>query len=159
MYKIPSGSEKTMQNSFTKEEYSEYVDKVSPKSKVLRNVIRAFIVGGLICVFGQFINNLLTMRGLDKDTAATLTSFILVFTGALFTGLNVYDELGRYAGAGSIVPITGFANSIVSPAMEFKSEGFITGVGAKMFVIAGPVLVYGISTSVIVGIIYYLLRF
>ncbi len=148
-----------MQKTFTKQEYSQYVDKISPKSKVLRNVTRAFVVGGAICVVGQFINNLLTMQGFDKETSGTLTSFILVFMGALFTGLNIYDELGRYAGAGSIVPITGFANSIVSPAMEFKSEGYVTGVGAKMFVIAGPVLVYGISASVVAGIIYYLLRF
>lgn len=154
------GSEnKNMDRTFTKQEYSQYVDKISPKSKVLRNVVRAFIVGGLICVVGQFISNILIMRGMDKETAGTLTSFILVFLGALFTGLNVYDELGKYGGAGSIVPITGFANSIVSPAMEFKSEGYITGVGAKMFVIAGPVLVYGISASVLAGIIYYLFKF
>lgn len=148
-----------MDKAFTKQEYQQYVEKVSPKSKVLRNVIRAFIVGGFICMVGQFINNLLTMRGLDKDSASNLTALILISLGALFTGLNVYDELGRYAGAGSIVPITGFANSIVSPAMEFKSEGYVTGVGARMFVIAGPVLVYGITASVIAGIIYYLLKF
>ncbi|MCX8129265.1 MAG: stage V sporulation protein AC [Clostridia bacterium] len=148
-----------MQKTFTKKEYEQYVEKVSPKSRIVRNVVRAFVVGGSICIVGQFINNLLAMRGIDKDTVSNLTALILVFLGALLTGLNIYDELGRYAGAGSIIPITGFANSIVSPAMEFKSEGYLVGVGSKMFVIAGPVLVYGISTSVIVGIIHYLLRF
>jgi stage V sporulation protein AC len=148
-----------MQKAFTKEEYQQYVDKKSPNSNIKRNIIRAFVVGGLICIVGQFISNLLRAKGLKPDDAASLTSLILVLLGAIFTGLNVYDELGRFAGAGSIVPITGFANSIVSPAMEFKSEGYITGVGAKMFVIAGPVLVYGISASVIAGIIYYILKF
>ncbi|MCX7923644.1 MAG: stage V sporulation protein AC [Clostridia bacterium] len=148
-----------MQKAFTKEEYNKYVETKSPKSKILRNIIRAFVVGGLICVIGQLISNLLAARGFSKEFTSSLTSLILIFVGALFTGLNVYDELGRYAGAGSIVPITGFANSIVSPAMEFKSEGYVTGVGAKMFVIAGPVIVYGTSASVIAGILYYLLRF
>lgn len=148
-----------MQKAFTKQEYQQYVEKVSPKSKTLRNTVRAFLVGGLICTVGQFINNLLTARGLNKEVASNLTSLILIFLGALLTGLNVYDELGKYAGAGSIVPITGFANSIVSPAMEFKSEGYIMGVGSRMFATAGPVLVYGISAAVISGIFYYLLRF
>jgi stage V sporulation protein AC len=120
-------------------------------------MIRAFIVGGLICIVGQFITNLLKMRGLGQDETAGITSLLMILFGALLTGLNVYDDIGRFAGAGSIVPITGFANSIVSPAMEFKSEGYIMGVGAKMFVIAGPVLVYGISTSVIAGIIHFML--
>ena len=147
-----------MQKVFTKEEYRKYVERKSPKSKVARNIARAFVVGGLICVLGQFIANLLKMRGLDQDSVSNVTALIMVLLGALFTGLNIYDELGRYAGAGSIVPITGFANSIVSPAMEFKSEGYVMGVGAKMFLIAGPVLVYGISASVVAGIIYYLLK-
>jgi stage V sporulation protein AC len=142
----------------TNKEYREYVEKKSPKSKILRNIIRAFVVGGLICVIGQFINNFFRARGMDIDVSGSLTSIIMIFLGALFTGLNIYDDLGKFAGAGSIVPITGFANSIVSPAMEFKSEGYIMGVGARMFVIAGPVLVYGISASIIAGIIYYLLR-
>ena len=148
-----------MKKIFTNQEYQQYVDKKSPNSKILRNITRAFIIGGLICIVGQFISNLLRSKGLNPDEVASLTSLILVMLGAVFTGFNVYDELGKYAGAGSIVPITGFANSIVSPAMEFKSEGYITGVGAKMFIIAGPVLVYGISASVIAGIIYYLLKF
>jgi stage V sporulation protein AC len=147
-----------MKKTFTKQEYEQYVDKVSPKSKIARNVVRAFIIGGIICIIGQFITNLLKARGLEQDMVSGLTSLIMIFLGALFTGLNIYDELGRYAGAGSIVPITGFANSIVSPAMEFKSEGYILGVGAKMFVIAGPVLVYGITASVVVGVVYFFVK-
>jgi stage V sporulation protein AC len=149
---------KKMIRELTNKEYREYVEKKSPKSKILRNIIRAFVVGGLICVIGQFINNFFRARGMDIDVSGSLTSIIMIFLGALFTGLNIYDDLGKFAGAGSIVPITGFANSIVSPAMEFKSEGYIMGVGARMFVIAGPVLVYGISASIIAGIIYFLLR-
>ena len=147
-----------MQKTLTKKEYQKYVDKKSPNSNIVRNVIRAFIVGGLICVLGQFITNIFTMKGYEQEQISSLTPLIMIFLGALFTGLNLYDDLGRFAGAGSIVPITGFANSIVSPAMEFKSEGYIMGVGARMFVIAGPVLVYGISTSIVLGIIYYLFR-
>jgi stage V sporulation protein AC len=139
----------------TKDEYQKYVNKKYPNSKLLRNVFRAFLVGGLICVVGQLFTNLLKQEGFSSDTVAPLTSMIMIFLGATFTGLNVYDDLGRFAGAGSIVPITGFANSIVSPAMEYKSEGYVLGVGAKMFVIAGPVIVYGVSTSVIVGLIYF----
>lgn len=147
-----------MQKRMTAKEYQQYADKRAPKSRIFRNTVRAFVVGGLICCVGQFISNFLKMRGLGMDSVSALTSLIMIFLGALFTGLNIYDELGRYAGAGSIVPITGFANSIVSPAMEFKSEGYIMGVGARMFVVAGPVLVYGISASIVAGIIYYLLR-
>jgi stage V sporulation protein AC len=147
-----------MQNTMTKEEYRKYAEKMSPKSKTLRNIFRAFIVGGLICTVGQFFTNIYQSRGLDQVAASNLTTLTMIFLGILFTALNVYDELGKFAGAGSIVPITGFANSIVSPAMEFKTEGYVMGLGAKMFIIAGPVLVYGISTSVVMGIIYYLLR-
>ena len=147
-----------MQKILTKQEYQKYVDKKSPDSKLFRNLIRAFVVGGLICSIGQFFFNIYKSRGLDPDVSSSLTSMSMIFLGALFTGLNVYDELGRYAGAGSIVPITGFANSIVSPAMEYKSEGYVLGVGSKMFLIAGPVIVYGVSVSVIVGFIHYLLK-
>ena len=147
-----------MHKTLTKEEYQKYVDRKSPNSNVLRNVIRAFIVGGSICLVGQFVTNLFRLKGYGQDEIANLTTLVMIFLGALFTGLNVYDELGRYAGAGSLVPITGFANSIVSPAMEFKSEGYVMGVGARMFVIAGPVLVYGISTSIVMGILHYLLK-
>ncbi len=142
----------------TNEEYSKYVDKKSPNSKLLRNMGRAFLVGGAICIIGQFILNLLVNYGFDKETAGSITTMIMIFLGAFFTGLNIYDELGRFAGAGSIIPITGFANSIVSPAMEFKSEGFVLGLGAKMFVIAGPVIVYGVAASVLAGVIHYFLK-
>lgn len=142
----------------TDKEYQNYVEKKSPNSNIVRNVIRAFIVGGLICIVGQFITNTLRMRGYDQEKVAGVTSLLMILMGALFTGLNLYDDLGRFAGAGSIVPITGFANSIVSPAMEFKSEGYVMGVGGRMFVIAGPVLVYGISASIVAGIVYFLLR-
>lgn len=142
----------------TDKEYQNYVEKKSPNSNIVRNVIRAFIVGGLICIVGQFITNALRMRGYDQEKVAGVTSLLMILMGALFTGLNLYDDLGRFAGAGSIVPITGFANSIVSPAMEFKSEGYVMGVGGRMFVIAGPVLVYGISASIVAGIVYFLLR-
>lgn len=148
-----------MKNTMTKKEYQQYVEKRAPKSKILRNITRAFVVGGLICIVGQFIMNILKAKGLGTDSAGNLTTLILILIGAFLTGINIYDELGRYAGAGSIIPITGFANSIVSPAMEFKSEGYVTGVGSKMFVIAGPVLVYGISASVVAGLLYYLLKF
>lgn len=129
-----------------------------PKPKMLKNIILAFLVGGAICDVGQFFNNYLIGIGISKAEVGTYVSIIMVFIGALLTGIGVYDKLANFAGAGSVVPITGFANSIVSPAMEFKKEGFIFGVGAKMFTIAGPVLVYGICSSVIVGIIYYFIK-
>jgi len=140
----------------TNEEYSKYVDKKTPNSRLLLNMFKAFVIGGAICTVGQLISNLLLGLGYEKDTVSSLTAMSMIFLGAFFTGLNVYDELGRFAGAGSIIPITGFANSIVAPAMEYKSEGFILGVGAKMFTVAGPVLVYGIIASIIAGILYYL---
>lgn len=138
--------------------YNEYVKQKMPKSKVFLDCIKAFFVGGAICTVGQGLR-LLAQEVLlldDKGTAA-FVAMVLVFLGALFTGLGLYDVLGNFAGAGSIVPITGFANSIVSPALEFKSEGLIMGMSAKMFVIAGPVLVFGISASVIYGVILVLL--
>ncbi|HEY8349537.1 MAG TPA: stage V sporulation protein AC [Clostridia bacterium] len=147
-----------MQRVMTKDEYRKYVDKVSPDSKTARNVLRAFMVGGFICVIGQFFLNSFKNMGLDQDTASSLTSIVMILVGVSLTALNLYDDIGRFAGAGSIVPITGFANSIASPAIEYKSEGYVLGVGARMFLVAGPVLVYGISMSIIFGIIHYLLR-
>jgi len=123
-------------------EYNKYANQKSPKPTYLKNCIWAFIVGGIICTIAQFIANQLEGFGLDKKEVASALAIILVFLGALLTGLGIYDKLGKFAGAGSIVPITGFANSIVSPAMEYKREGYIFGVGAKLFSIAGPVLVY-----------------
>lgn len=147
-----------MQSIYTKKEYQDYVNKKSPNSPIAKNLVWAFVIGGLICVVGQAFRSFFISRGFGTDTVASLTSIIMIFIGAFLTGINLYDELGKRAGAGSIVPITGFANSIVSPAMEFKSEGHVLGVGARMFVIAGPVLVFGISTSVIIGILYFMFR-
>ncbi len=136
-------------------EYQEYVKNKIPKPNYLKNCFWAFFVGGAICTIAQFINNWLKNSGLDKTDAGTVTVIIMVFLGAFLTGLGIYDKLGKRAGAGSIVPITGFANSIVSPAMEFKTEGYVLGVAAKMFSVAGPVLVYGFGSSVIIGVLYY----
>ena len=138
----------------TNQQYSDYVDKKTPNSPILKNCFNAFWVGGLICTIGQFIMEICKYRGLDNEISATITSIILIFLSAFLTALNIFNKIGKFAGAGSLVPITGFANSIVSPAMEYKSEGYVMGVGAKMFTVAGPVLVYGISTSIIVGIVY-----
>jgi stage V sporulation protein AC len=143
----------------SRDEYKKYVDKMSPNSKAVRNFFRAYLVGGLICVIGQVFTNTFKQMGFDMDIVASLTAIVMVFLGVLFTGLNIYDELGRFAGAGSIVPITGFANSIASPAMEYRSEGYVLGIGARMFLVAGLVLVYGYSSSIIAGILHYLIRF
>jgi stage V sporulation protein AC len=146
-----------MKKTFTKEEYSQYVKSATPNSNLFSNMIKAFIVGGIICDIGQLITNLLKARGLNMETASAITTIIMIFIGAFLTALNVYDVIGKFAGAGSVVPITGFANSVVSPAMEFKSEGHIMGIGAKMFIIAGPVIVFGVCASIIAGIIHYLI--
>ena len=138
----------------SKEEYQTYVDQKTPNSPILKNCFNAFWVGGLICAIGQIIFEICKTRGIDETNSYTIVSMILVFCSAFLTGLNVFNKIGKFAGAGSLIPITGFANSIVSPAMEYKSEGYVMGVGAKMFTVAGPVLVYGISSSIIVGIIY-----
>lgn len=146
------------QTEYGKKKYQEMVKEVSPPSKTLTNCARAFIVGGLICVLGQIITDVLTLRGLTLDDARLLTSVTLIFLSILLTGLGLYEKLGKHAGAGSVVPITGFANSIAAPAIEFKKEGLVLGVGAKMFVIAGPVIVYGTFASVLVGLVYYFLK-
>ena len=142
----------------SKEYYSKYVDKKTPNSKTTTNLLKAFIVGGIICVIGQIISSFCISKGFSKEVASSITSIILIFIGSFLTAINVYNKIGKRAGAGSIVPITGFANSIVSPAIEYKSEGYVLGVGAKMFLVAGPVLVFGISSSIIYGLIYYLLN-
>lgn len=129
----------------TPAEYNAYVTRLSPKSPLWKDCLNAFWIGGLICVIGQLIGDGIKLLDWGEDQTAAATSAVMIFLGALFTGLNLYDDVAKVAGAGTIVPITGFANSIVSPAMEFKSEGLVLGVGAKMFSIAGPVLVYGFS--------------
>jgi len=140
----------------TKKDYQNYVDKKTPNSPIIKNCINAFWVGGLICVIGQLINSYCKYIGLDIQLSGTIVSIILIGISAFLTGLNCFNKIGKFAGAGSLIPITGFANSIVSPAMEYKSEGYVMGVGAKMFTVAGPVLVYGISSSIVVGIIYFI---
>ena len=140
----------------TQKDYQEYVNKKSPNSPILKNCLNAFWVGGLICSIGQIIMDFCIFKGLDKELAGTVVSIILIAISAFLTGLNLFNKIGKFAGAGSLVPITGFANSIVAPSMEYKSEGYIMGVGAKMFTVAGPVLVYGISTAIIIGIGYLL---
>ncbi|MHB1392947.1 MAG: stage V sporulation protein AC [Clostridia bacterium] len=145
-----------MKTQMSSKQYEEYIKDKLPKPKSFRNCVAAFVVGGLICDVAQFISNMAKSYGYNQEAVSSITATAMVFLGAFLTGIGIYDRLGRFGGAGSIVPITGFANSIVSPAMEFKREGFVFGVGAKMFVLAGPVLVYGISSSIIVGFIYYL---
>ncbi len=137
----------------TPQEYQSYVDKKSPNSPILRNCFNAFWVGGLICCIGQLIFFCCTSKGLDNTSSSTVVSICLIGLSAFLTSINVFNRIGKLAGAGSLIPITGFANSIVAPAMEYKSEGYVMGVGAKMFTVAGPVLIYGISASVLVGLI------
>ena len=137
----------------TKQTYKEYVNKKSPNSPILKNCFNAFWVGGLICSIGQIILEICKTQGLSTEASGTIVSIILIAISAFLTGLNFFNKLGKFAGAGSLIPITGFANSIVSPAIEYKSEGYVMGVGAKMFTVAGPVLVYGISASVLIGLI------
>lgn len=138
----------------TNKEYQTYVDKKSPNSPILKNCFNSFWVGGLICVIGQIILEICKFRELELEMGYTIVSISLIFVSAFLTSLNLFNKIGKFAGAGSLVPITGFANSIVSPSIEYKSEGYVMGVGAKMFTVAGPVLVYGISTSIIVGLCY-----
>lgn len=139
----------------TKEEYAEMLGSQSPPSNLLLDMVWAFVVGGLICTTGQAISEFYKSRGLDQTAVSAATAITLVFLGGLLTALHLYDKIAKKAGAGTLVPITGFSNAIVSPAMEFKSEGFVLGLGAKLFAIAGPVLVYGISASVIYGLILF----
>ncbi len=139
----------------TEKQYARLVKELSPPSPMGKDCIWAFAVGGLICTLGQLAINAYTALGLDKTDAGTAASMTLVALSALLTGLSLYDNIAKFAGAGTLVPITGFANSIAAPAIEFKTEGFILGLGAKMFTIAGPVIVYGTVASVVYGIIYW----
>lgn len=137
----------------TKQEYSDYVNQKSPNSPILRNCFNAFWVGGLICSIGQIIMDFCMYKGLEQTASSTVVSIVLIGLSALLTSINIFNKVGKFAGAGSLIPITGFANSIVSPAIEYKSEGYVMGVGGKMFTVAGPVLVFGICSSVVIGII------
>lgn len=139
----------------TENEYSQLVNELSPKSPIWKDCLKAFTVGGLICAIGQVFLDWYLKLGLPDRQAGTAASMTLVALSALLTGLSVYDDIAKHAGAGTLVPITGFANAVSAPAVEFQSEGFVLGVGAKMFTIAGPVIVYGVSASVIYGLIYW----
>lgn len=142
-----------MEQINTQKQYDKLVKEKSPNSPILKDCFNAFWVGGLICSIGQIILDFCIFKGMDPTLASTVVSIVLIAISATLTALNLFNRIGKFAGAGSLVPITGFANSVVSPAIEYKSEGYVMGVGGKMFTVAGPVLVFGISTSIIVGII------
>ena len=140
----------------TEKQYQRIVKEMAPKSPVKKDCLNAFWIGGLICALGQLLINGYTALGMEKEMASTAGSMTLVALSALLTGLSVYDDIAKVAGAGTLVPITGFANSVAAPAVEFKTEGFVLGVGAKIFTIAGPVIVYGVSAGVVYGVIYWI---
>lgn len=143
-------------NSLTDNEYSGLVKKASPPTKSYKTIPLAFLFGGAICALGEVFINLYLSLGMEKDAAFATASITLVFIAALLTGLNVYDNIAKYGGAGALVPITGFANAVASPALEFKSEGYILGLGAKLFAIAGPVIVYGVAAGIVYGVAIFL---
>ena len=141
----------------SRSEYAQFVSETAPRSEHLSTMIKAFVIGGLICCLGQAVSDVISMldQSLDKDTVANITTIFMIFLGAFVTGLGLYDDIGNFAGAGSIIPITGFANSIVAPAMEYKKEGIVFGVCARMFVVAGPIIVVGVVTSIVAGLIAF----
>ena len=147
-----------MKNKMTNQEYNEYVKTKTPSSRLVKNCIMAFLIGGLICCIGQALIAIYKQFGMTDDNAKAAVSVTLIFLGALLTGLDIYPKIAKHAGAGTIVPITGFANSVVAPALEAKTEGFVLGTGAKIFTIAGPVILYGTLASFVAGIIYCLIR-
>ena len=144
--------------NITQQQYGEMVKKASPNSKSLIDIPCAFLIGGLICLIGQALTNIYVRMGFDERTSAAWCTVTLVFLSALFTGLGLYGKLAKHGGAGTLVPVTGFANAVASPAVEFKSEGLVLGLGAKIFIIAGPVILYGAAASVIYGIIYFFMK-
>lgn len=144
--------------SISKDEYSKMTDKASPNSPVILNCVKAFLFGGVICCFGQLLNTIFEKAGMGEDQIKIATPCIIIIITAILTGIGVFDKIARHAGAGTIVPITGFANSVVSPALEFKHEGMVLGTAAQMFTIAGPVIVYGIGSSFIYGLIIYIFK-
>ena len=157
---IFTGDEKMNSDiNMTNKEYSDFVDTKAKKSKLFKNMFMAFLVGGIICIIGQIITNVALYYGVEKKQATIICTISLIFLGAFLTALKIYEKLGKVAGAGSVIPITGFSNSIVSPAIEYKTEGYILGIGTNMFKVAGPVLVYGITTSGIIGLIYWIIEF
>lgn len=147
-----------MANKEQQKQYEKYVKEVTPTHNLFLNMVKAFFTGGIICLIGQFILHYAQNLGLDKEAAGSWCSLILIFLSVLLTGLNIYPKIGKFGGAGSLVPITGFANSVAAPAIEFKAEGQVFGIGCKIFTIAGPVILYGIMSSWILGLIYYILK-
>lgn len=145
--------------NMTPEEYQAYVQQKQPKSPIVKDTALAFFIGGLICLLGQVILEFWKSRGLGEELASTATSITLIGLSALLTGFNLYNTVARFGGAGTLVPITGFANAVVSPALDFKSEGFVTGMASKMFAVAGPVIVFGVSASIVYGVILWLLQY
>lgn len=148
----------TQQEQKKQKQYEKYVKEITPTHSLPLNMVKAFVCGGLICTLGQAILNFAQSRGLERDTAGTWCSLILIFLSVLLTGLNIYPKIAKFAGAGSLVPITGFANSVASSAIEFRPEGQVFGIGCKIFTIAGPVILYGILSSWALGVIYYILK-
>lgn len=151
-----SGNISTQKQQKQQKQYQDYVKKITPVHSLGLNMCKAFLTGGIICVLGQFILNYAKSLGLDKDTSASWCSLILILISVILTGLNLYSKIGKFGGAGSLVPITGFANSVAASAIEYKAEGQVFGIGCKIFTIAGPVILYGILSSWILGVIYYL---
>ena len=154
--KQPKNEEKTnLSENMSSQEYSQYVKQITPTHNTILNVIKAFLVGGIICTVGQIINTWVSSMGVEKEAAGTWTSIALIAIAILLTGFNLFNSIVKFGGAGALVPITGFANSMVSPAIEYKKEGWVFGVGCKIFTIAGPVILYGVVTSWMVGVVYY----
>lgn len=144
--------------NMTNKEYIEYVNKKSPKSTLLKNCVKAFIIGGIICCIGQFFLNFFLYLKVDNETSSSLVTVVMIFLGSFLTGLDIYPKIAKHGGAGTLVPVTGFANAVAAPALEAKTEGFVLGVGAKIFTIAGPVILFGTLSSVICGIIYFFIK-
>lgn len=141
--------------NMTNKEYHEYVQTKTPKSKLLKNCCKAFLIGGLICLIGQAFLNLYKYLGMEQEDASTLVTVTMVFLGTFLTGLDIYPKIAKHGGAGTLVPVTGFANAVAAPALEAKTEGYVLGVGAKIFTIAGPVILFGALASIVCGILYY----
>ncbi len=148
----------TVSEKMSSQEYTQYVKQITPTHNTILNVAKAFVVGGIICTIGQAIMTWVMSMGVEKEAAGTWTSIVLIGIAILLTGFNLFNSIVKFGGAGALVPITGFANSMVSPAIEYKKEGWVFGVGCKIFTIAGPVILYGVVTSWIVGVVYYVLQ-
>lgn len=157
MLKAGTGTESIM-NEKKKQEYNEYVSQVTPTHNLFLNMAKAFLTGGIICTIGQAIMNIAMSNGLDKETAGGYVTLVLILLSIVLTGFNLFGSIAKFGGAGALVPITGFANSVASPAIEFKKEGQVFGIGCKIFTIAGPVILYGIFTSWVLGFIYWILK-